>query len=350
MTRVARLGYPAAMVLRRTVPVALVALGIGLTASHGARAQGGEAAATALFDEGRKLMAAHKYAEACPKLAESERLAPSGGTLINLADCYEHTGQTASAWVAWKDAAARANAAGKADVEKRALSKAAALEPVLSRLTVSVDAASDVAGLEIENDGVAVGHAELGVALPVDPGTHLVEATAPKKKPFSTKVDVAPKQTDAKVTVTLEDEPEAATPPPTVTPPPPSTLPEQPPPPATSSGATQRTLGIVAGVVGLAALGTGAAFGLIAKSKNNEALEPQNCPTSKLCTQNGLDLTNDAKTAASLSTVSFMAGGVFVVGGVILVLVAPSSSPRTGVRVTPLLGPSTAGLGLDAAW
>lgn len=213
MTAAARLGYPAAMLLRRRVPAALVALGLGMTATAGARAQGGEAAATALFDEGRKLMAAHKYADACPKLAESERLAPSGGTLLNLADCYEHTGQTASAWVAWKDAAARANAAGKADVEKRALSKAAALEPTLSRLTVSVDAASDVAGLEIKNDGVAVGHAELGVALPVDPGLHLVEATAPKKKPFSAKVDVAAKQTDAKVTVTLEDEAQAAEPP-----------------------------------------------------------------------------------------------------------------------------------------
>jgi hypothetical protein len=53
-----------------------------------------EAAATALFDEGRRVMAENHYAEACPKLAESERLAPSGGTLINLADCYEHAGLT----------------------------------------------------------------------------------------------------------------------------------------------------------------------------------------------------------------------------------------------------------------
>jgi hypothetical protein len=99
-----------------------------MAATSVARAQGTtEAAATALFDDGRKLMAEHKYADACPKLAESQRLAPSGGTLLNLADCYEHTGQTASAWVSWKDVAARASAAGKADVEKRALARAAAL-------------------------------------------------------------------------------------------------------------------------------------------------------------------------------------------------------------------------------
>jgi len=351
VTATPRLGYPGPMVLARRVPAALVALGIGMTAAHGARAQGGEAAATALFDEGRKLMAAHKYAEACPKLAESERLAPSGGTLLNLADCYEHTGQTASAWVAWKDAAARANAAGKADVEKRALAKAAALEPALARLTVSVDAASDVPGLEIKNDGVAVGHAELGVALPVDPGSHLVEATAPRKKPFSAKVDVAAKQTDARVTVTLEDEPEAPAPPPPVTPPPPPAAPTPAPPPETSSGGSSvKTIGIVTGVVGIAGLATGSVFGLMAKSKNDEALQPANCPTSTLCTQHGLDLTHDAKTDATISTITFIAGGVLTAAGVVLVLTAPSSSPRTGLRVTPLIAPSVAGLGVDAAW
>src|SRR6516225_7921635 len=114
--------------LSRGHAVALVAIGFAVASPSVARAQGSnEAAATALFDEGRKLMAERRWAEACPKLAESERLAPSGGTLLNLADCYEHTGQTASAWAAWKDAAARANAAGKSDVEKSALARAAAL-------------------------------------------------------------------------------------------------------------------------------------------------------------------------------------------------------------------------------
>lgn len=350
MTAAPRVGYPGPMVLGPRVTAALVALGIGMTAGH-ARAQGGtEAAATALFDEGRKLMAQQKYAEACPKLAESERLAPSGGTLLNLADCYEHTGQTASAWVAWKDVAGRASAAHMADVEKRALARAAALEPGLSRLAVAVDAASDVPGLEVKKDGIAVGHAEFGVALPVNPGSHVVEATAPKKKPFSAKVDVAAKQADARVTVTLEDEPEAAAPPP---PPPPVQPPPPPPGPAPetpSGGSPVRTIGIVTGLVGIAGLATGSVFGLMAKSKNDEALQPANCPTSKLCTQNGLDLTHDAKSDATISTVAFIAGGVLTAAGIVLVLTAPSSSPRTGLRVTPLLAPSVAGLGVDGAW
>src|ERR1700733_2132726 len=104
--------------------------------SHRAAAQDTETTATALFDEGRKLMAQHRYADACPKLAESQRIAPSGGTLLNLAECYERTGQTASAWSTWKAAAARANAAGKAGAEKSALARAAALEPSMARLAI----------------------------------------------------------------------------------------------------------------------------------------------------------------------------------------------------------------------
>jgi hypothetical protein len=331
-------------------------IGLGLAVPAGARAQApsNDVAATALFDEGRKLMASHDYATACPKLAESQRLSPSGGTLLNLAECYEKNGQTASAWAAWKDAAGRANAAGKADVEKRASDRATALEPNLAKLTVTLAVGSDVPGLEVKRDGAVVGHAEFGTALPVDPGTHTVEASAPGKQPWSGKVDVAAKQKDATVTVTLVDAPAPPPPPPpppnpagTGTPPPPPT---QPPPQETSSWSTQKTLAVVAGGVGVVGVAVGSIFGLRAKSKNDEALQPQNCPTSSLCTQNGLNLTNDAKSAASLSTIGFVAGGVLVAAGVVLWVTAPSSTTQTGIRLAPTVAPSFGGLSLDAAF
>src|ERR1019366_5157952 len=55
-------------------------------------------AAEALFEEGRSLVAAGKYAEACPKFADSERLGPSVATLLNLAKCWGRGGRTAPAW------------------------------------------------------------------------------------------------------------------------------------------------------------------------------------------------------------------------------------------------------------
>jgi hypothetical protein len=325
-----------------------------------AQGQGTDVAATALFDDGRKLMAQHNYAAACPKLAESQRLAPSGGTLINLADCYEHNGQTASAWVAWKDVAARANAAGKADAEKQALARASALEPSLAKLSITVDAASDVAGLEVKRDGVPVGHAEFATPIPVDPGPHTVEATAPGKQPFTASVDVAAKQASASLVVKLVDAPQAAPTPPAPAPQPsaaqppatqpPAPAPQSAPESAPSSWTTQKTLAVVAGGVGVAGLAVGSVFGLIAKSKNDEALQPQNCRTSTLCNQNGLNLTSDAKSAANLSTISFIAGGVLLAGGVVLWVTAPSGAPATGLRITPAVAPTYGGLALDAAF
>jgi hypothetical protein len=315
-----------------------------------AQAQDTEATATALFDDGRKLMTQHRYAEACPKLAQSERLAPSGGTLINLAECYEHTGQTASAWAAWKDAAARANAAGKASAEKSALSRAAAVEPTLSKLTITVATDSDVPGLQVRRDGVPVGHSDLGAALPVDPGTHVVEASAPKKKAWSGKVEVAAKQTDARLTVSLIDEVEAA-PPPAASAQMSAAVPAPLTPPAeTSAGSTQKTVGIVIGGVGVAGLAIGTVFGLQAKSKNDEALQSQNCRTSKLCSPTGLSLTDDAKGTATASTIAFAVGGVAVAAGAVLWLTAPHTSRATGIRATPVIAGSYGGLAIDDVW
>src|ERR1700735_1999583 len=71
--------------------------------------------AEALFEEARSLVAAGKYAEACPKFADSERLGPSVATLLNLANCWEKAGHTATAWATYREAASAANAAGRKD-------------------------------------------------------------------------------------------------------------------------------------------------------------------------------------------------------------------------------------------
>src|SRR5215471_10148564 len=54
-------------------------------------------AAESLFTDARRLMQAGDYEHACPKLEASRRLEPALGTTLNLADCYDKLGRTASA-------------------------------------------------------------------------------------------------------------------------------------------------------------------------------------------------------------------------------------------------------------
>src|SRR4051812_11324452 len=103
----------------------LAALGF---ASATAQAQSDDSAmAQSLFDQAKELMASGRPAEACPKFAESQRLDPRSGTLINLANCYEQTARLASAWSKYIEAATSAKASGNQEREAVARERAAAL-------------------------------------------------------------------------------------------------------------------------------------------------------------------------------------------------------------------------------
>src|SRR5579872_6900411 len=119
--------------------------GATLAASPAARAQApagmsDKVAAEALFEDGRRMVAAGNFADACPKFADSQRLDPSAGTLLNLASCYEKLGRTATAWATYREAASAANATGRTEYVQTAQRHAEALATNLARLTISVAA------------------------------------------------------------------------------------------------------------------------------------------------------------------------------------------------------------------
>ena len=149
---------------------------------------GDTAAAQALFDQGKKLMKEKKYAEACPKFEESQRLDPGLGTQQNIAFCYESLGRTATAWSLYLDLASQAKAAGQADRETKARESAKLLEPKLSKLTIQV--ASPATGIEVKRNGDAVGQASWGTPIPVDPGEVKITAVAPGRKMWSKSVTI----------------------------------------------------------------------------------------------------------------------------------------------------------------
>src|SRR5258707_10266347 len=97
-----------------------------------------KATAQALFDQAKQLAVAGKYAEACPKFEESERLDPGIGTQFQLANCYEHAGRIASAWTLFLEVASVSRGAKQPEREKVARERAAALETKIPKLTITV--------------------------------------------------------------------------------------------------------------------------------------------------------------------------------------------------------------------
>jgi len=320
------------------VPFIVSSLGAAPAAFAQAKS-GDKAAAEALFSEGRRLMEAGRFSDACPKFESSQRLDPGVGTMLNLAECYERTGRTASAWAEFREVISAARAADSADREALARQKASALEGKLSRLTITLSPeASATNGIEVRRDGNVVDSAELGSAIPVDPGKHVIEATAPGKAKWFTSLELPSDGSQSTLTIPpLEAATESVRQPVTD---PNSTPPE---PTKANSGSGQKIAAYVVGGVGIVGLGLGAVFGLQAMSKHDEAKKA--CSDYPNCQGNtrAEDANSSAKSAATLSTVAFIVGGVGVAAGITLLLTAgPSSSEKSSTAL--VIGPGSVAL------
>lgn len=105
-----------------------------------------------------------------------------------------------------------------------------------------------------------------------------------------------------------------------------------------------KLVGFVAAGAGVAGLAVGTIFGLVASS----TLSEPRCDTSaKVCDPGVI---GDAKTAATVSTIGFIAGGALIAGGVTLVLVASKRDNIARLRATPTVGLNGGGLSLGGAW
>jgi hypothetical protein len=307
---------------------ALVVLGVTRTASAEP-----DSVAQALFDEGRRLLEQGDIPAACAKFAESQRVEPAGGTLMNLAACHARQGKTATAWAEFKDALTQARRDGRDDRIGEAKRQIAQLEPRLARLAVSVGS-TPPAGLAVRLDGTVLGPASWGTAIPVDPGRHAVDATAPGRVGWSASAAVAPE------TTVRVDVPVLA----------PSAAPAAPPVP---EGATARPSAVplasyVLAGAGMVGIGVGAYFGVVAANKKHDS--GLQCMAAG-CTSAGASLLHQADSAAWASDIGFGVGLAAIAAAAYLFLSAPSAAPHaSALRVGPRLTTRWTGLGVDGAW
>jgi serine/threonine-protein kinase len=336
--------------MRRLVP-GLVVVSLALVAPR-SRAQSvaaNQAVAEASYEAGRKLFQAGRYAEACPKFEESQRLDPGVGTLLFLGSCFEKTGRLASAWATYREAAVAARAGNQPEREKKALDLANAVEPRLARLVILVPPENDLPGLVIKRDGGALGRALWGIPIPVDQGQHALEISAPSRRTVSLMVDVS----QAAQVVTARIPGLEALPAPVASsapvvsasapPPPPPPPPPEAPPPATSL----RTPALVAAGVGMIGVGLGSFFGLRAFQQWSDA--QGKCP-GDVCHGDGYDQAASASRSGHLSTAFFVVGALGLGTGLTLWLVSPS--PTTSGQSTPgfVLGTSGTSAFARATW
>ncbi|MRG95215.1 hypothetical protein [Polyangium spumosum] len=287
---------------------AALVLGSGTARAEGSAAEEAEA----LFREARQLMADKRFAEACPKLAESHRLDPGGGTILNLAFCHEAEGKTATAYREFGEALAWARTDARPDRAEIAHAELDALEGKLARLVIVLGPGARAAGMVVERDGTTIADASLGAPVPVDPGEHVVTATADGKEPFLTTVRVSPGK---RVTVVV-------------------------PPLAPSRGpsGTRIAAHVTAGL-SVVALGTGAIFGIRALVKEDEAsarCEGTVCPDAT-----SLDVAEDGRRAAKIADVSLGLGAACLLSSATLYWISRAKSPAdagTSIAVAPAAG------------
>ncbi len=292
-------------------------------------AQSASAMAEALFLEGRQLLDRGDLAQACGKLAESQRLEPSSGTLLNVADCHEREGKTATAWAEFQAAERMARAQGRGVHAAEAQRRAQQLAGRVSR--VEIHPTEALPGAVVRLGGVALAASSLDSPLPVDPGEITVSSEAPGHTPWSARITIAPGPGLVRVQVP---------PLPPISAPAASAASVAPVVSVASSSHTghpdhdwpaRRTGALVTGGAGVVALGLGATFGLLARSTYLEA--ERACPSHKGCSPDAMDTRGRADTQVTLADVGFGLGIVAVGVATYLWLSAPAShAPASAAR------------------
>jgi hypothetical protein len=283
--------------------------------------------AESLYQAGMKLMADGKFDQACPKFVESQRLDAASGTQLALAKCYDNSGKNASAWALYKDIAFAFKKAGNAAGEKAATDKSSELEKKLSKL--QINAAGDAPGLVIRRDGEEVGKAVLGTPIAVDPGPHVIEATAPGYQVWQTTVQIGKESDNQSVNI------------------PALTM-------APKKSNTLRTASYVVGGVGVAGLVVGGIFGGLAASGKSKL--KTECPNNVCPTGAAVDDLAAVKGKATISTIGIAVGGAALATGVVLFIVSGKSEskddakPAPAAAFVPVFGPQGGGFSFNGSF
>jgi hypothetical protein len=362
---------------RRVLPAALWVVGLVCAPSlSSAQSDEQRAAARSLATEGATAFNEGRFKDAVDYFTKAQSLMRAPPHLLFLARSHVKLGQLVRAREAYlkivkETLAANAPKAFR-DAQVTAEAEVREVEPKIASLTVRVEGAEGATDVGVMVDGVALPSVLVGLAQPIDPGTHRIEAGATGFRAPSEPVTLAEGEKKT-VVLKLEAAPGAA---PLVAAPAPAG--ETPAPAAASatpapapvaatqstgsptkdtgtqedSGGGLRIGSYVAFGVGAIGLAGGTLFTLQSASKRKDAdstfaacqAEVGGCRTGDPRSQQTDELDRDADSKKTLGIVGFAVGGVGVAAGITLLVLSSGGDDETKAGVHPWIGLGSAGL------
>ncbi|MGZ3417606.1 MAG: hypothetical protein ACXVEE_07055 [Polyangiales bacterium] len=297
------------------------------------------------FFEGIALEEQKKWDEALKRFELVAKVRMTPQVRFHIALCKENLGMLIEAMHDFELAEADAKSEKVETVMKEAPEHAAAIKPRIPKLTIKVP--SDVEGLAVTLDGNPIDPKGSEETL-VNPGTHKIEATAEKRKPFSQEVTLADGESKSilvKVPPLGGGEPKEEPPPK-----------EEPTPQPKPSGGPPVAALVVGGIGVVSLIGAGAFY--LARSSVKSDLDSacgddrQSCPADKE------GAISTGRTYTTLTNVFAIVGVVGVGAGIVLYVTAPkdkeqpaATAPATSIRLVPQApGANVAGFSLSGVF
>jgi hypothetical protein len=296
--------------------------------------------ADALFRQGREAMKKGDFATACARFADSQRIEPAAGTLLNLAECEERTGKLARAWSHTLDALVQLSPSDERTPIARA--RLIDLEKRTARMTVTVehDAPS---GTELTlDDDLPIAP---GTVTVVDPGEHVVRVSAPGHVPRRYEASLA---VGRSVTLAVAPGPGRPSDAPTLR----ATGGDDKDVEISRRNDPRRFVGWTLLAVGAGGVGLGVVGAVVRNGKLESAAS--HCPNDVCVGADDEGAFHDALDGATtwkrIMTAGLVGGGLAAASGAILLITSPAPD-RTSLHVRPVVGGDRhAGIVMGGTW
>jgi hypothetical protein len=289
-----------------------------------------KAQAQQAIKEGKSAMKAKRFADAARALKKADDLDPTPQTKLELARALDGANKLLDASKTLHAITDTPNGSKKTVADAKKL--LGEIEKRIPWINLSVGTLGDKKVKTFIDDS----EVDASNEVPVDPGEHHISAEAPGYEQTDKTVSVEEGE-HKRVRLVLK-----------------KANGDDKAPVISESGGSSKAPAVIAFSLGAVGLGLGAAFGVIA-SNQTQAVRDQ-CPND-VCPPSVSDDLATAKANGNVSTIAFIAGGVGVATGVVLLLSSLGGKKKEApkepeeekkearaVRVTPFVGPTSFGL------